>query len=72
MLRSASRTAPHSPIGSSATMRAQLEHLIAMSERDNMEVLVLPTDLGLHDGLAGPFTLLDFTAAQSIVYVDVV
>jgi transcriptional regulator with XRE-family HTH domain len=60
------------PIGSRATMRAQLEHLLAMSERDNIEVLVLPTALGLHDGLVGPFTLLDFAAAQSIVYVEIV
>jgi transcriptional regulator with XRE-family HTH domain len=60
------------PIGSTATMRAQLEHLIAISERDNVEVLVLPTALGAHDGLVGPFTLLDFAAAQSIVYVEIV
>ncbi len=60
------------PIGSTATMRAQLEHLLAMSERDNVEVLVLPTTLGLHDGLVGPFTLLDFAAAQSIAYVEIV
>lgn len=60
------------PIGSRATMRAQLEHLLAMSERDSIEVLVLPTALGLHDGLVGPFTLLDFAAAQPIVYVEIV
>jgi hypothetical protein len=60
------------PIGSAATMRAQLEHLLSMAERDNIEVLVLPTALGLHDGLVGEFTLLDFAAAQSIVYVEIV
>jgi transcriptional regulator with XRE-family HTH domain len=60
------------PIGSIVTMRAQLEHLIAMSERDNIEILLLPTALGAHDGLVGPFTLLDFAAAQSIVYIEVV
>ncbi len=60
------------PIGSTATMRAQLEHLLAISERDNVEVLLLPTAIGAHDGLVGPFTLLDFAAVQSIVYVEVV
>ncbi|HEY6423940.1 MAG TPA: DUF5753 domain-containing protein [Pseudonocardiaceae bacterium] len=60
------------PIGSTATMRAQLEHLITMSEQDNVEVLVLPTALGAHDRLVGPFALLDFAAAQSIVYVEIV
>ncbi|MGH3874552.1 MAG: helix-turn-helix domain-containing protein [Pseudonocardiaceae bacterium] len=58
------------PIGSTAAMQGQLEHLLVMSERDNVEVLVLPTALGAHDGLVGPFTLLDFAAAQSIVYVE--
>ncbi len=60
------------PVGSTATMRGQLEHLLAMSERDNVEVRVLPTSLGVHDGLIGEFTLLDFAAAQSIVYVEIV
>ncbi|MGH3882803.1 MAG: helix-turn-helix domain-containing protein [Pseudonocardiaceae bacterium] len=60
------------PIGSTATMRAQLQHLIAVSERDNVELLVLPTAIGAHDGLVGAFTLLDFAAAQSIVYVEIV
>lgn len=59
-------------LGSTATIRSQLQHLLTMSERDNIEVLVLPTNLGLHDGLVGPFTLLDFAAAQSIVYVEIV
>jgi hypothetical protein len=45
---------------------------MAMSERDNVEVLVLSTAIGLHDGLVGPFTLLDFAAAQSIAYVEIV
>jgi hypothetical protein len=31
------------PIDSAATMRAQLEHLIEISGRDNVELLVLPT-----------------------------
>lgn len=60
------------PIGSRETMRAQFEHLLAMAERATVEVLVLPTDLGLHDGLTGPFTLLDFAAAQSVAYVEIV
>lgn len=60
------------PIDSTATMRAQLEHLIEISGRDNVELLVLPTAIGAHDGMVGPFTLLDFAAAQSIVYVEIV
>lgn len=58
------------PIGTADTMRGQLEHLIRMSERDNIEVLLLPTSVGRHDALASAFTVLDFAAAQSIVYVE--
>jgi hypothetical protein len=49
-----------------------LEHLIEISGRDNVELLVLPTAIGAHDGMVGPFTLLDFAAAQSIAYVEIV
>ncbi len=60
------------PIGGPAVMRWQLEHLISMSERDNVEIQVLPTSVGSHDGGVGPFTLLDFAQAQSIAYVEIV
>lgn len=60
------------PIGTAATMRGQLEHLITMSDRDNIELLLLPTSVGRHDALAGSFTVLDFAAAQAVVYVELV
>ncbi|MBV9140437.1 MAG: helix-turn-helix domain-containing protein [Pseudonocardiales bacterium] len=58
------------PIGGPAVLRRQLEHLISQSERDNVEIRVLPTSVGLHDGGVGPFKLLDFAQAQSIAYVE--
>jgi transcriptional regulator with XRE-family HTH domain len=60
------------PVGGPAVMRRQLEHLISMSERDNVEIRVLPTSAGWHDGGVGPFKLLDFAQAQSIGYLEVV
>jgi Domain of unknown function (DUF5753)/Helix-turn-helix domain len=60
------------PIGGPAVMRRQLEHLISMSERDNVEIQVLPTSVGSHDGGVGPFKLLDFAQAQSIAYIEIV
>lgn len=59
-------------IGGPATMRAQLQHLLALAERDNVELRVLPTSVGAHDALAGGFTVLDFAATQSIGYVEFV
>lgn len=58
------------PIGDTATMRKQLEHLVELSERDNVEILVLPTAAGHHDGLEGKFTVLHFEQAQSIGYIE--
>jgi hypothetical protein len=60
------------PVGGPAAMRRQLEHLISMSDRDNVEIQILPTTVGWHDGGVGPFKLLDFVQAQSIAYVEIV
>jgi transcriptional regulator with XRE-family HTH domain len=59
------------PIGGPEAMRGQFEHLIAMSGHDNVEIRVLPTSVGTHDALIGPFNVLDFAQAQSIGYVEV-
>jgi hypothetical protein len=60
------------PIGGPAVLRRQLEHLISQSDRDNVEIRILPTSVGAHDGALGPFTLLDFAQAQSIAYIEIV
>ena len=68
------------PIGgdnASAVMREQLRHLVDLAERDNVEILVLPTAIGRHDGLEGRFDVLHFLdadgqkQAQSIGYVEI-
>lgn len=58
------------PIGDAAIMRVQLQHLVELSTRDNVDVLVLPTSVGHHDGLEGRFSVLEFEHAQSIGYVE--
>ncbi len=58
-------------------MRGQLAHLIEIGKRDNVEILVLPTEAGRHDGLEGQFSVLHFRdqddqqQAQSVVYVEI-
>ncbi|WP_245614361.1 helix-turn-helix domain-containing protein [Actinokineospora inagensis] len=66
------------PIGGSAeVMRGQLEHLLALGERSNVAIQVLPTSVGRHDGLEGKFTLLHFLdedsqqQARPVVYVEI-
>ncbi len=58
-------------VGGVGVMRAQLEHLIAMSRRSNVSVHVLPDSVAVHDGLDGSFRILHFAGAQSIAYVEI-
>jgi transcriptional regulator with XRE-family HTH domain len=48
------------PIGGPAAMRAQLKHLIEMSQRPNVTVQVIPFKAGGHAAAGGPFSLLRF------------
>jgi len=48
------------PIGGHATMRAQLKHLIEMSQRPNVTVQVIPFKAGGHAAAGGAFSLLRF------------
>lgn len=57
-------------IGGPRVMRAQLERLLALTRRDNVELRVMPVGVAVHDGLDGDFLLLDFAEAQSIGYVE--
>ena len=57
-------------VGSPEVMRAQLEHLLALMARDNVELHVMPVGVSVHDGLDGEFLLLDFVEAQSIGYIE--
>jgi transcriptional regulator with XRE-family HTH domain len=58
------------PIGGAEVMGAQLEHLLMLSKRHNVEILVLPTALGHHDAIDSRFLVLHFEQAQSIGYVE--
>jgi hypothetical protein len=60
------------PVGGPDVLRAQLKHVLNIMERANVDVQVLSTAVGAHDGLVGPFTVFDFQKAQSIAYVELV
>lgn len=59
------------PIGTREIMRGQFKQLVTMAGWDNVEIRIVPTAVGSHDALIGPFTVLDFAQAQSIGYVEV-
>ena len=50
----------HRPVGGANVMEAQLDHLMAMAERPEIKVVVLPVRLSIHPGLGGAFDLLTF------------
>ncbi|MFB9802508.1 helix-turn-helix domain-containing protein [Streptomonospora salina] len=61
------------PAGGRDVMRAQIEKLIQISEEANtIKVQVLPLEVGLHPGIAGAFTILDFPnpVDPSVVYIE--
>jgi DNA-binding XRE family transcriptional regulator len=57
-------------VGGPEVMRGQLEHVLALMQRDNVELHVMPLSVAVHDGLDGDFLLLDFDEAQSIGYIE--
>jgi transcriptional regulator with XRE-family HTH domain len=60
------------PFGAPHVMKAQLEHLLEMSELPNVTVQVLPFRLGSHAAAGGAFTILRFAESDlpDIVYLE--
>jgi transcriptional regulator with XRE-family HTH domain len=60
------------PIGGSSVMRAQLKHLIEMSQRPNVTIQILPFKVGGHAAAGGPFSVLHFAESDlsDIVYLE--
>lgn len=58
------------PVGGPKVMHDQLLHLVAMSERPNVTIQILPYSAGGHSGLAGAFMLADFPNSQSILFMN--
>lgn len=60
------------PIGGPEVMRAQLEHLIAVSKSPNVTLQVMPFRFGGHAAEGGAFSILRFPEADlpDVVYVE--
>ncbi|WP_405696250.1 helix-turn-helix domain-containing protein [Streptomyces sp. NBC_01185] len=59
------------PIGGRAALHGQLEHMLRLGEKRNVEVQVMPLDREDHAALGGPFTLIDTAQGQRIAYAEV-
>ncbi|MDA2806629.1 helix-turn-helix domain-containing protein [Nocardiopsis suaedae] len=60
------------PIGGADVLRGQLAHLLYMAQRPNIDIQVLPVEIGSHAALCAPFTLLEFPDPLDlpIIYID--
>lgn len=62
----------HKRISSEQVLKDQLAHLRYMAQLPNIDIQVLPAEVGSHAGLCAPFTILDFPDPLDlpIVYID--
>lgn len=53
-------------------MRGQMEHLIEMSQRQNLIIQVIPFQADGHAGAGGPFSLLHFAdrGLPDVIYLE--
>jgi transcriptional regulator with XRE-family HTH domain len=60
------------PYGGRDVMRGQLEHLIEMSQHENVTLQVMPFSFGGHSGESGAFSLLGFPESDlsDLVYLE--
>ncbi|MFJ8691358.1 helix-turn-helix domain-containing protein [Streptomyces roseolilacinus] len=59
------------PVGGGAAYRGQLEQLLLLGQKRNVELQVMPLDREDHAGLSGAFTLMETSASQRVAYVEV-
>ncbi|QIZ35315.1 helix-turn-helix domain-containing protein [Saccharopolyspora sp. ASAGF58] len=63
-------SALHQLIGGPEVMADQLQFLLEMGERDNVEIRVIPRSAGWTPAHAGPFVLLEFAKAAPVVHLE--
>lgn len=58
-------------VGGRKVLRGQLEHLLQMGERSNVDLRVVPFTVGAYAGMSGMFTLFEFPEPHpTVVYVE--
>ncbi|MFF5441972.1 helix-turn-helix domain-containing protein [Streptomyces achromogenes] len=57
-------------LGGLAVWHGQLEQILLVSERRNVEIQIMPEDREKHAALAGPFSLIETEKGRRIAYVE--
>ena len=60
----------HQIIGDTRIMTEQLNHLLKMADRPNIDLRVVPFSSGWHPGLEGAFTLIEPEEGEPIVHLE--
>ncbi|OEU86101.1 DNA-binding protein [Streptomyces abyssalis] len=58
------------PLGGSPVLRGQLEHLLLVGAKRNVEIQVMPCGREDHAGLGGPFKLLSPKGGEQVAYME--
>ncbi|MEU6132905.1 DUF5753 domain-containing protein [Saccharopolyspora sp. NPDC047091] len=58
------------PVGGWAVMQAQLEHLIAVADRPNVLLQVLPLNVGAYACQSGSLTVLRFDEGEDVAFLE--
>lgn len=58
------------PFGDSGAVKRQIRALVDAAEQPNVSIQVLPTRVGLHPGLSGPFIVLEYDDEPSLVWLE--
>ncbi|MCO5972025.1 helix-turn-helix domain-containing protein [Actinoallomurus soli] len=57
-------------VGGATVMRKQIEHLLAMGERHDVTIQVVPSSVGEYIGLEGGFSILSFDEGSDMAYAE--
>jgi transcriptional regulator with XRE-family HTH domain len=57
-------------VGGPKLMAAQLEHLVRMAQRPNIDIRVFPFTRGVHGGMVGGYRILEFADLPAIAYIE--
>lgn len=58
------------PVGGKEVMHGQIEHLIALSDRLNVTLQIVPSAKGSYPGVMGAFMILGFDEEPDVAYVE--
>ncbi|MEU1132694.1 helix-turn-helix transcriptional regulator [Streptomyces sp. NPDC005900] len=58
------------PLGGKQALKEQLNHLLTVGQRRNVEIQVMPASREVHAGLNGPMILLETHENKRVVYID--